>query len=51
MGCNQQIKALKYNLQLEEVMAMAKISREACKYYDNGVFILLVYFVQSSKKL
>jgi hypothetical protein len=41
------ISNLKYDLSTKEVMEMAKISREACDYYDNGVFLLVVYFIRS----
>lgn len=45
--CFEEIKALKYDLSDEEVMKMAKISRASCEYYDNGVYLLLVYFVKA----
>lgn len=32
-------------------MKVALVSRDACNYYENGVFLLLVYFVTSCKKL
>jgi hypothetical protein len=41
------ISNLKYDLSTKEVMLMAKISREACDHYDNGVFLLVVYFIKS----
>jgi len=30
---------------------MAKISRESCSYYDNGIHLLLVYLVKSCRRL
>ena len=47
----EEISKLQYDLKPEEVMKMAVISRDACNYYDNGVFVLLNYFVESSKRL
>ena len=45
MRHNYTIKNLEYALNLDEVFEIASISRDACNYYDNGVFILLNYFV------
>jgi hypothetical protein len=28
-------------------MTVAHIAREACDHYDNGVFLLVIYFVKS----
>jgi uncharacterized membrane protein YgaE (UPF0421/DUF939 family) len=28
-------------------MRVAHIAREACDHYDNGVFLLVIYFVKS----
>ena len=41
------ISSLKYNLNIEEVMLMAKIARLACDDYENGVYLLVVYFIRS----
>ena len=46
----EEISRLQYGLKPEEVMKVAVISRDACNYYDNGVFVL-TYFVESSKRL
>jgi hypothetical protein len=42
---------LKFNLSEAEIMEVALISRDACNYYENGVYLLLVYLVTSCKKL
>lgn len=42
---NTQINNLQYDLKPEEVMKMALVSRDACNYYDNGIYLLLIYFV------
>lgn len=39
------INQLKYDFSEDEVMKIAAIARDACNYYDNGVFILIAYFV------
>ena len=39
--------AFKYDLSEDEVMKIAEISRSACEFYDNGVFLLFLYFVRS----
>jgi thiamine pyrophosphokinase len=46
-----EIKDLKYDLNNEEVMMVAKISRDACNYHDNGVVLLLIYLVRACKTL
>lgn len=38
---------LSYDLSKEEALAVAKIAREACEYYDNGIFFLLFYLSKS----
>lgn len=35
----------------KEVMRVAEISRDACNYQDNGVVLLLIYFVRACKHL
>lgn len=45
------ISYLKFNLQMEEVMLLAKLSKECCQFYENGIYVLLVYFVKSSQRL
>jgi hypothetical protein len=34
-----------------EVFIISKIAREACEYYENGVYVLLVYFMESCRRL
>ena len=41
------ISNLSYDLSKEEALAVAKIAREACEYYDNGIFFLLFYLSKS----
>lgn len=43
------IKSFKYDLDDKEVMTIAEISRDACSYYENGIFLLLVYFIKASE--
>jgi len=45
------LSKLKYDLSAAEMMKVADISRDSCNYHDNGVFVLLVYFVKACKKL
>jgi hypothetical protein len=45
------IRGLKYDLNNEEVMKVAAISRDACNYHDNGVVLLLIYLVRACKTL
>ena len=47
----KEIKDLKYDLNNEEVMKVAEISRDACNYHDNGVVLLLIYLVRACKTL
>jgi thiamine pyrophosphokinase len=47
----KEIHGLKYDLNNEEVMKVAAISREACSYHDNGVVLLLIYLVRACKTL
>lgn len=41
----EQISQLNYDLSQNEVLRMAAISRDACNYYDNGGFLLIIYLV------
>jgi hypothetical protein len=47
----KEIHGLKYDLNNEEVMKVAAISRDACSYHDNGVVLLLIYLVRACKTL
>jgi hypothetical protein len=47
----EDIKIFTYSLEAEEVKKAAEISNFCCNYYDNGVVLLLIYFVRSCKKL
>jgi hypothetical protein len=35
----------------EEIKKAAEISRFSCNYYDDGVVLLLIYFVRSCRNL
>jgi hypothetical protein len=41
------ILRLKYDLNREEVMKVATISRDACNYHDSGIVLLLIYLVKA----
>ena len=41
----------KYDFGKEEVATIAKISRGACDYHDDGVFLLLIYLVRCAYNL
>ena len=45
------IEAFKYDFSEKEVAKIAEISRNACDYYDNGVFLLFLYFTKAIKNL
>ncbi len=45
------ILILEYNLSEKEVYKIAEISRDACNYHENGVAILVIYFVKACKHL
>jgi hypothetical protein len=47
----KEILGLKYDLNIEEVMKVAEISRDACNYHDNGIVLLLIYLVRACKAL
>ncbi len=47
----EDILSLEYHLDNKEIMKVAKISRDACKYHDNGVVLLLIYLVRACKTL
>ena len=47
----EELLVLNYDLGEKEVDQIGNISREACNYYDNGVFLLFLYFVQSMQRL
>ena len=48
---NKDINAFSFSLEAEEVEKAAEISRFSCNYYDDGVVLLLIYFVKSCRKL
>jgi hypothetical protein len=47
----ESISKLKYDLSVKEAMHMALVSRHACDHYENGVFLLVIYFVRSCSNL
>ena len=38
-------------MEAEEVKKAAEISRFSCNYYDDGIVLLLIYFVRSCRNL
>jgi len=45
------INGFSFSLEAEEVKKAAEISRFSCNYYDDGVVLLLIYFVRSCRNL
>ena len=45
------IEAFQYDFSEKEVSKIAEISRNACDYYDNGVFLLFLYFTKAIRNL
>ena len=48
---NEDINAFSFSLEAEEVKKAAEISRFSCNNYDDGVVLLLIYFVRSCRNL
>ncbi len=42
---------MKYDLGENEVNIVGAISRDACNYYENGVYFLILYLKKSCSKL
>ena len=46
-----QIQRLAYDLSVNDIGSISKISRRACDYHEDGIYLILVYFTKSCKKL
>jgi hypothetical protein len=48
---NKEINVFSFSLESEEAKKAAEISRFSCNYYDDGIVLLLIYFVRSCRNL
>lgn len=48
---NEEIQKLSYNLSPDDISSISKISRRACDYHEDGIYLILIYFTKSCQKL
>ncbi len=46
-----EIQKLTYNLSPDDISSISKISRRACDYHEDGIYLILIYFTKSCRKL